>query len=129
MRLLNHKFKRDIKGFSTAASDRLVAHDWPGNVRELRNVIERAMLLEETSRIQAGSLAFDSTVTVAEADPPVKSDGIEGLTLPDAERTLLIQGLERAAWNQSQAARLLGISRDTLRYKMKKFKLKQPPTG
>jgi PAS domain S-box-containing protein len=133
VQMLNHRFKRDVKGITPAAADRLMAHDWPGNVRELRNVIERAMLLEESPRIQAASLAFDTaaepveSLAVATAAP--RGEVVQGLTLPDAERTLLIQGLERAAWNQSKAARLLGISRDTLRYKMKKFALKQTPSS
>jgi PAS domain S-box-containing protein len=56
--LYNRKFKRDIQGFSSEASERLANHNWPGNVRELRNCIERAMVLEESSWLQPASLAI-----------------------------------------------------------------------
>ena len=127
--LLNHKFKREIKGLSTRATDLLLSHAWPGNVRELRNVIERAMLLEETNCIQPSSLVLEPDGPRHSAVQDARHNGVQGLTLPDAERTLLVEALERSNWNQSQASRFLGITRDTLRYKMKKYKLTRPSTA
>jgi len=123
----NRKFKRNIEGASEGAARLLLAHDWPGNVRELRNAIERAMILEESSVITPPSLPIAIThpdggvalaVTAPSEIPP------EGLSLEDNERSLLARALEKTNGNQTQAARLLRITRDTLRYKMKKFNLR-----
>ena len=123
----NRKFKRNIEGVSDAAANLLLAHDWPGNVRELRNAIERAMILEDSALITPPSLPI--TVSRPEGDMPVPVSIIQelpadGLSLEDHERTLLARALEKTSGNQTQAARLLRITRDTLRYKMKKFNLR-----
>ena len=117
----NRKFKRQIEGISPEAESLLLLHDWPGNVRELRNAIERGMILEETSFIQTGSLpiAIRTPAAASGTTAPI----IDGMSLPDQERRLLVQALSRCGGNQTQAARLLRITRDTLRYKMKKFNL------
>jgi PAS domain S-box-containing protein len=122
----NQRFRREIQGISPEASRALVAHDWPGNVRELRNAIERAMVLEETQWLQPSSLAVTpgGTDSVASGERDAsKESALEGMSLEQAERTLLVRALEKARGNQTQAARLLDISRDALRYKMKKFNL------
>jgi len=123
----NRKFKRNIEGVSDAAAKLLLAHDWPGNVRELRNAIERAMILEESALITPSSLP----ISISRPDPllavaaPVAAEiPTEGLSLEDNERNLLARALEKTNGNQTQAARLLHITRDTLRYKMKKFNLR-----
>jgi PAS domain S-box-containing protein len=116
----NRKFKRQLEGLSKDAERILLAHDWPGNVRELRNAIERAMILEETTHIQPSSLPM----TVREKEPARPGDAPANLSLTDHERFLIMQALEKAAGNQTQAAKLLQITRDTLRYKMKKFNLR-----
>ena len=123
----NRKFKRSIEGVSDAAQNLLLAHDWPGNVRELRNAIERAMILEDSALITPPSLPI--TVSRPEGDMPVPVSishelPSDGLGLEDHERTLLGRALEKTSGNQTQAARLLRITRDTLRYKMKKFNLR-----
>ncbi len=118
----NRKYKAHIEGISSAARQILNAHDWPGNVRELRNVIERAVLLEETSLIQPGSIKF-----VAErfqrgaAHYESASAQIlpAGLSLIRSERALILQALEKTGGNKTKAAALLGISRDVLRYRMR----------
>jgi len=123
----NRKFKRNIEGVTDAAAKLLMTHDWPGNVRELRNAIERAMILEESSFITPASLpiAISRPENAIAAGAPA---GIEmpadGLSLEDNERSLLARALEKTNGNQTQAARLLRITRDTLRYKMKKFNLR-----
>jgi two-component system response regulator AtoC len=123
----NRKFKRHIEGLSAEAAALLRAHDWPGNVRELRNAVERAMILEESSRITVASLP----ILISHAEPPriaalpprleIPDDG---MSLVENERQLLRRALERTQGNQTQAARLLRITRDTLRYKMKKYNLR-----
>jgi PAS domain S-box-containing protein len=125
----NRKFKRHMEGFSPEAMHLLVSHDWPGNVRELRNAIERAMILEDSSFITPASLpmsvsparsaeAHTATEAAVPAFPP------EGISLEENERRLLVSALDKTGGNQTQAARLLRITRDTLRYKMKKFDLR-----
>jgi transcriptional regulator with PAS, ATPase and Fis domain len=123
----NRKFKRSIEGISEGAAKLLLSHDWPGNVRELRNAIERAMILEDSALINAGSLP----IAISRPDPlaPLTAPAAveipgDGLSLEDNERSLLAKALEKTDGNQTQAARLLRITRDTLRYKMKKFNLR-----
>jgi transcriptional regulator with PAS, ATPase and Fis domain len=122
----NRKFKRNIEGLSEEVARLMLRHDWPGNVRELRNAIERAMILEETALITAASLPIAiSRPDNQGADLAVPADiPSDGMSLEDNERLLLARALEKTAGNQTQAARLLRITRDTLRYKMKKFNLR-----
>ena len=123
----NRKFKRNIEGISDSAAKLLMSHDWPGNVRELRNAIERAMILEESSQITTASLPIAISrpePTAAIAVPAGAEIPTDGLSLEDNERSLLARALEKTNGNQTQAARLLRITRDTLRYKMKKFNLR-----
>jgi PAS domain S-box-containing protein len=123
----NRKFKRNIEGVSDASAKLLMSHDWPGNVRELRNAIERAMILEESSLITPASLPISIArpeSTLAVVAPSGIELPIDGLSLEDNERSLLAKALEKTNGNQTQAARLLRITRDTLRYKMKKFNLR-----
>jgi len=123
----NAKFKQQIEGLSSGAQSLLLTYDWPGNVRELRNAIERAIILEETACIQPASLEIavrgesELAPTGAGNFDPFKG---EGLSLAEQERRLLVQALETAGGNQTRAAGLLRISRDTLRYRMKKFNLR-----
>jgi transcriptional regulator with PAS, ATPase and Fis domain len=119
----NRRYKAHIQGISPDAAKILETHRWPGNVRELRNVIERAILLEETSQLQAGSIQFVSSRMGIElvADSPVH--GAADLSLKNSERTLILQALGKTGGNKTKAAVLLGISRDVLRYRMKKLNL------
>src|SRR5690349_168368 len=122
----NRKFKRNIEGVSDGAAELLLSHSWPGNVRELRNAIERAMILEESALITPPSLPIAISRPEGTAGPvavPVEIP-TDGLSLEDNERSLLARALEKTSGNQTQAARLLRITRDTLRYKMKKFNLR-----
>jgi len=123
----NRKFKRNIEGVNDAAAKLLLSHDWPGNVRELRNAIERSMILEESALITPPSLP----ISISRPDPSTPLAALPGLDIPtdglsleDNERNLLARALEKTDGNQTQAARLLRITRDTLRYKMKKFNLR-----
>jgi DNA-binding NtrC family response regulator len=124
IRLFNKKFKRDINGLSPEAANTLLAHDWPGNVRELRNVIEHAMVLEETRWLHQANLGIKSSggVPAKESNQPLAS--VEGQSLERVERAVVLAALQKANWNQTRAANALCLTRDTLRYKMKKFNLK-----
>jgi PAS domain S-box-containing protein len=124
----NNKFKRQIEGLTPEAESLLLTHDWPGNVRELRNAIERAMILEDSARIRPATLPIavrgsGSSHAGANGTMPMPFTG-EPMSLVEQERRLLVQALEKTGGNQTQAARLLRITRDTLRYKMKKFNLR-----
>ena len=127
----NKRFKRDIRGISTAASAAMLEYDWPGNIRELRNTIERAVLLEEDEWIQLPSLrlergSFEYPAAAISAPKAVVAEPTPGATLEETERRMLMDALDKTGWNQTRAAMLLGISRDTLRYKVKKYNLPRP---
>jgi two-component system response regulator AtoC len=121
----NRRFQRSLLGLTTGAALALREHDWPGNVRELRNAIERAVLLEESDWVQASNLWLASAHSRPDSrtrlDEPRPS-----YTLEETERRMLIEALDKTAWNQTRAALMLGISRDTLRYKIRKFHLPRP---
>jgi len=119
----NQEMKRQVKGVSSQAMEMLQGYHWPGNVRELRNVIERAFILHAgADEIRPEHLAPElrKPGLPKRQDrlvPPINEDG---LVLDDVERKLIAEAMERASGNQSKAARLLGVSRDTLRYRLKK---------
>jgi len=119
----NKKFKRKILGVSPEAEKLLQGYHWPGNVRELRNAIERAMILEDASNLQVSNLP----ITLNRTEVPPISAGVEipesGLSLEETEREMISRALSKTGGNQTHAARLLSITRDTLRYKMKKYEL------
>jgi transcriptional regulator with PAS, ATPase and Fis domain len=122
----NGKFKRQIDGISPEAESLILTYNWPGNVRELRNAIERALILEDTAYIRPMSLHIpvrSSEPALAAAATDSGSIAGDSLSLLEQEHRLVVQALEKTGGNQSQAARLLRITRDTLRYKMKKFDL------
>ncbi|HEX5041642.1 MAG TPA: sigma-54 dependent transcriptional regulator [Candidatus Polarisedimenticolaceae bacterium] len=124
----NREFKRNVQGVTPEAMECLLRYRWPGNIRELKNVIERVMILGEKPWLELTDLPEELVQHAGlaeeaeEAKPSAPSSG-NGTSLRDMERTMVAEALERAGGNQSQAARLLGISRDALRYKMKKFGL------
>jgi transcriptional regulator with PAS, ATPase and Fis domain len=115
---------RTIEGFSPAAMDKMAHYAWPGNVRELRNVIERAILLCSSARIEAGDILLGRTLNDAgDANTCVVKLPSDGCNLAEVERDLVRQAMEMAQNNQTRAAQLLAISRDQLRYKLDKFDL------
>jgi len=101
---------------------KLVRYPWPGNVRELRNVIERAILLEPGDRLGPKVLADLLRPPSRSADPFALPEG--GVNLAELERELIREALERAGGNRTRAAELLGLTRDTLRYRLEKFDLR-----
>ena len=115
----NTEFRKKVRGLSPAATQMLEQYGWPGNVRELRNAIERAMLLTDGDRLEASDLTtLTRTVSPVQFKLPP-----EGVNIEEVERVLLVQALERSKGNQTQAAQLLGINRDQVRYRIEKFGL------
>jgi len=126
----NQKFRKAIQGLTKEAEELLQNYDWPGNVRELRNAIERVMILAESNRVavkhlpirisEGGALPIPMSEFAANGVIALPSGGI---SLYDVERELIRQALEQARGNKTMASKLLRITRDTLRYKVKKYKL------
>jgi two-component system response regulator AtoC len=139
----NRKFRKSVQGISAETRRLLVNYDWPGNVRELKNALERAMILEDGNTLRPDDLPFsvasgrsnaiveDNHSGVAPEAPLVPGkrrlpplfipEG--GTSLEDVEHALVELALQQSHGNQIKAAKLLNISRDALRYKMKKFGL------
>ncbi|MFZ0478667.1 MAG: sigma-54 dependent transcriptional regulator [Terriglobales bacterium] len=110
---------REIRGLKPAAMQMLLAHHWPGNVRELQNVIERACALAAGPELDASDIQLDLPRNRAAAG----GDRFlpEGMTLDQWEDEMIREALKRASGNKSQAARLLGLSRNALRYRLSKI--------
>jgi DNA-binding NtrC family response regulator len=118
------EFKKKILGLSPEAEKVLAGYNWPGNVRELRNVLERAFILCEEDRIEPSHLPPELTTPITPPPKPGESPfrlPPEGVHLETLEEDFIRQALEISSGNQVRAAKLLGISRDALRYRMKKF--------
>ncbi|MBI2320130.1 MAG: sigma-54-dependent Fis family transcriptional regulator [Betaproteobacteria bacterium] len=127
------RYDRARMSFDAEAEDMLRAHPWPGNVRELRNIIEQAVLLAPGSVVEGSHLSLCSPVAFLEKDDtevvePKKVEFFpsDGVQLATVERELLLRALNHTSWNVTHAARLLGLSRDTLRYRIDKFGLTPP---
>ncbi len=100
----------------------LCAHHWPGNVRELRNAIEQAVLLASGTEI--GAVHFPFCASVAAPAAQAADAGEDQFNLLGVERELVEKALQRTGWNVTRAAKLLGLSRDTLRYRIEKHRLR-----
>jgi two-component system response regulator AtoC len=116
----NGEFKKKIHGVTPAAAALLKGYGWPGNVRELRNVVERAMLLTESDRLDAKDFGA-LTAGLTSGDPfELPANGVD---LEDLERRLVVQALRRSNGNQTKAGTLLNLNRDQIRYRIEKFGL------
>jgi DNA-binding NtrC family response regulator len=111
----NRQMNRKFRGFDRAALERLSAHQWPGNVRELENVIERAVVVGKDLMVRAQDIALG---------PPV--DEPADRSLAALEKAHIHQVLLECGWNQSQAARELGINRVTLYHKIRQYGFQAP---
>jgi DNA-binding NtrC family response regulator len=113
--------EREIQGITPAALEELMKYHWPGNVRQLENTIERAVALSSGPMIAAGDIHLDR-VTAAESSASSGPQFLpEGMTLEQWEDEMIREALRRANGNKSQAARLLGLSRNALRYRLGKL--------
>ncbi|MEN3331832.1 MAG: two-component system, NtrC family, response regulator AtoC [Blastocatellia bacterium] len=131
----NERLRRRVRGLSLEVAEIFRHYNWPGNVRELRNVIERVMILEDSDLITPAYLprgltpddkgtrasALAAQAARGESSPASFRLPAEGIVLDDLEMSLVRQALEHSAGNQTRAAELLGISRDQLRYRLKKL--------
>jgi two-component system response regulator AtoC len=114
---------------SPAAEQALLNYPWPGNVRELRNAVEQAVLLASRDVIEASQFPFCESLAAPSMEPAADTAARpslpdSGVNLGDVERDLVVQALERTGWNVTRAAQLLGVSRDTLRYRMEKHRIR-----
>jgi DNA-binding NtrC family response regulator len=128
------KYGLTPKTLTPDAGAALLAYAWPGNVRELAHMMERALLLHGGTTIAVEHLGIAPRKTGTPA-VTIGSDGqvtvdfsTTSIVLPDVERSLITQALDAAGWNRARAAQLLGISKETLRYRIEKFAL-EPPDG
>lgn len=108
---------------SAEAQSKLVQYDWPGNVRELENVIERALVLAGGDVLREDDIRLDHAPRRGSGNggaAMVNGDGFlpEGVSLDQHEQQLIREALRRSGGNKSQAARLLGLSRNALRYRL-----------
>jgi two-component system, NtrC family, response regulator AtoC len=126
----NTQFRKRVSEVSPDGMKLIMNYSWPGNIRELKNAIERAMILADQDRIEVAHLPIRISDT-SSANPLLRASGspvvklpLEGAGLNDIEKKLLEQALQYAHGNKTKASKLLKISRDTLRYKVKKHNLK-----
>ena len=144
----NRKFRKSVRGLTEETRQLLTNYDWPGNVRELKNALERAMILEEGTLLKPDDLPFSvasgrsgtsasgvSTIEASNSHATMTAEGARkrglpplsipegGTSLEEVEHALVEMALRQSNGNQIRAAKLLDISRDALRYKMKKFGL------
>ncbi len=110
-----------------AASAALAAYAWPGNVRELKHLMERVVLLSGGEAIDARSLLLPEAPAAQPQDGGPAREGLLGLSLEQAERLLIEQALAASAYNVSEAARKLGVTRMAMRYRMRKHGLDKSP--
>jgi two-component system, NtrC family, response regulator AtoC len=116
--------------WSQAALDSLVGYPWPGNVRELINVVERAALLHPGRVLEPGMLGLGPApgAPIAVGPDGVSVDFSRGpVDMEALERTILERALQHTRWNRTQAAQLLGLTKETLRYRIEKFRLAPEP--
>ena len=113
-----------MQGISPAAMERLTRFHWPGNVRELENVIERAVTLSSSPVLDARDIFLDEP---AQKTPGATGFLPDGLTLEQWEDQMIQEAMRRADGNKSQAARLLGLSRNALRYRLSKLGIPDEP--
>ena len=122
----NREYNKNIRGFSEEAKKLLVQYSWPGNVRELKNVIERAMILSDRELITPKHIPFEvkQTEKMIRADTEREASEISSdMSLESMEKMHLGRVLKKLEWNKSKASKSLGISRATLRAKIKKYNL------
>jgi two-component system, NtrC family, response regulator AtoC len=135
---LNEEYGRSVQCASAEALAYLTQYDWPGNVRELRNCIERLMMLEQDKILSPEYLSAE----IKQCSAPAKDEAFEcfrsdfagehimlpasGISLEELEKLLIQLALKKSGGNQTKAAKFLKTSRDTLRYRMKKFGIGEP---
>jgi transcriptional regulator with GAF, ATPase, and Fis domain len=129
VRELEARMGKSVPGISEEARRALLDYPWPGNIRELQNAIERAMILSDGGLLVAAQLGLDPGKIAVAKDAggdrrPGEGGALEaGQRLPDWERRLVVEALQKAAGNKSRAAELLGVTRSQLYTRMRRFGL------
>ncbi len=100
----------------------LMSYQWPGNIRELQNVVERAVLLSDGKTLEPSQLPREVVGEGLAAPEAASADS----TLQGYEKAMVVRALKENGWNQTRAAKALGISRDNLRYRIKKYEIEKP---
>ncbi len=121
LRRYSAKYGKPVERLDPRARDRLLAYPWPGNVRELSHVIERAVLWSKGPMLDLEHLALEVPTEPAGDAGSLPATRPASMDLEQWERTLIEQALRETDGNQTRAAQRLGISRDTLRYRLKKY--------
>jgi Bacterial regulatory protein, Fis family len=119
---------RHCAGLSPEARNNLLDYDWPGNIRELGNALERAVILCDGGYITEEELPLPSARKAAQGSTPEEESGSlpEGVNLEVMEKALIEKALTRARYNKSKAARLLGLTRAQLYFRLEKYGLADP---
>ncbi len=123
------RLRKTARGIEDDVAEAFRRYHWPGNVRELRNVIERALILEDddviTTKYVPRGVVAGTSQSISESDAFGANDNFRlppaGASLEEVEMSLVRQAIDRSGGNQTRAAELLGISRDQLRYRLKKL--------
>lgn len=129
---LSQKYnKKNVKKFSPAAEALMKSYNWPGNIRELKNSIERIVVLEQAEVITPENLSFCHGGKSQSAAGSGQGDCYfvlpdNGISLDDLEKNLIWQAMQKANHNKAQAAKLLGISYNAIRWQVKKFGIVEP---
>ena len=125
LRRFSAKYAKQAERLDPRARDRLLSYPWPGNVRELSHVVERAVLWSKGPTLDVEHLALEVPPDQGEPGPDttagLPTNRPAGMELEQWERSLIEQALRESEGNQTRAAQRLGISRDTLRYRLKKY--------
>ncbi|MBD3178674.1 MAG: response regulator [Candidatus Latescibacteria bacterium] len=124
IKTFNREFKKNIRTISAEVADILRAYNWPGNVRELKNIIERAVLLDAEESIKIEHLPSEIVEGRDQISEEIAARNIDELfpmSLKEMEKMLILNTLDKTRGNKSKSARILGISRQTLREKVKSY--------
>ncbi len=128
----NAKANKKIDDITDTVWDKLLGYDWPGNVRELRNVIERCVLLSTDDTLTSKWLQLEeNTISITTDDAPAINQSLSlpldgSMTLDEIDRFVIQTALERNEYNVTETARILGATRETLRYRIQKYQIKIP---
>ena len=130
------QYGKQINSFSEQAQNALMSYHWPGNVRELRHVVERATIWEDTHQIGMDNLFITQPASLKETslghsqgEKIVIDLSHEDVNLEQVEKDIIQRVLTHNNWNLSKSAKLLGITRDTLRYRIGKYRISRQHSG
>ncbi len=118
--VISKDLKKEITGIDKDALEYFIKYDWPGNVRELKNVIERMILLTNDKVLKKEYIPIE----LIESPGGPDTEEYSSMELEKVEKELIVKALALAEGNQTRAAQALSITRDALRYRMKKHNIK-----